>query len=193
MVIRRVFRSTSLGTHFRAFLLIVACSVVLAGAGVVAFATMPVHAELLPRPAITAPPAAPQPEADPAILAPARASRRGQSDLLHGLASWYGGAFNGRKTASGERFNMFSMTACHPTLPFGTLVQVVNLDNNRSVVVRITDRGYLFEGRIIDLSYGAAQKIAMTRKGLAHVELRVLSLGGGASAARNLVVKDKQQ
>jgi rare lipoprotein A len=98
--------------------------------------------------------------------------------ILHGLASWYGGVFNGRKTASGERFDKYAMTACHPTLPFGTLVRVVNLTNKRSVVVRITDRGDLVdEGRIIDLSYGAAEKLAMTKSGLAKVDLQVLSLG----------------
>jgi rare lipoprotein A len=97
--------------------------------------------------------------------------------MLHGIASWYGGVFNGRHTASGERFDMYAMTACHPTLPFGSLVRVVNLNNGRSVVVRITDRGYLYEGRILDLSYGAAQKLAMTKPGLAPVELEVLSLG----------------
>jgi rare lipoprotein A len=97
--------------------------------------------------------------------------------MLHGIASWYGGVFNGRHTASGERFDMHAMTACHPTLPFGSLVRVVNLNNGRSVVVRITDRGYLYEGRILDLSYGAAQKLAMTKPGLAPVELEVLSLG----------------
>jgi rare lipoprotein A len=97
--------------------------------------------------------------------------------MLHGIASWYGGVFNGRHTASGERFDMYAMTACHPTLPFGSLVRVVNLNNGRSVVVRITDRGYLYEGRVLDLSYGAAQKLAMTKPGLAPVELEVLSLG----------------
>jgi len=73
---------------------------------------------------------------------------------------------------------MNAMTACHPTLPFGTLVRVVNKANKRAVVVRITDRGDLVdEGRIIDLSYGAAQKLAMTKVGLAKVDLVVLSLG----------------
>jgi len=97
---------------------------------------------------------------------------------LHGIASWYGGLFHGRKTASGERFNMFAMTACHATLPFGSVVRVVNKDNKRSVVVRITDRGDLVdEGRIIDLSYAAAQKLAMTKDGLAKVDLQVISLG----------------
>jgi rare lipoprotein A len=98
--------------------------------------------------------------------------------MLRGLASWYGGVFNGRHTASGERFDMYAMTACHPTLPFGSMVRVVNLQNKRSVVVRITDRGYLNDGRIIDLSFAAAEKLAMTKAGLVSVKLEVLSLGG---------------
>ena len=96
---------------------------------------------------------------------------------LHGVASWYGGRFNGRKTASGERFDMYAMTACHPTLPFGSVVRVVNRDNGRSVVVRITDRGYLYSGRILDLSYGAAKKIGMIKPGLAKVDLEVITWG----------------
>ena len=97
--------------------------------------------------------------------------------MLRGIATWYGTVFNGRKTASGETFDMYAMTACHPTLPFGSLVKVVNLKNKRSVVVRITDRGDMAEGRIIDLSYGAAEKLAMTEAGLAPVVLQVLSRG----------------
>jgi len=76
---------------------------------------------------------------------------------------------------------MNAMTACHPSLPFGTRVRVVNLSNKQSVVVRITDRGELFEGRVIDLSYGAAKKLAMTKSGLAQVEIKVLSMGGSHS------------
>jgi rare lipoprotein A len=97
--------------------------------------------------------------------------------MLRGIATWYGTVFNGRKTASGETYDMYAMTACHPTLPFGSLVKVVNLNNKRSVVVRITDRGYLSEGRIIDLSYSAAQQLAMTEAGLAPVVLQVISRG----------------
>jgi rare lipoprotein A len=119
---------------------------------------------------------APVVSATPSSLAPQKLPET-TADKLHGIASWYGGVFNGRRTASGERFDMYAMTACHPTLPFGSKVRVVNLDNKRSVVVRITDRGYLYEGRIIDLSYAAAQKLAMTKSGLSHVELHVLSLG----------------
>src|ERR1035441_398231 len=73
---------------------------------------------------------------------------------------------------------MKGMTACHPTLPFGSMVRVVNLDNNRSVVVRITDRGDLIKGRVIDLSYGAAKQLALLKPGIAPVKLEVLSLGG---------------
>ena len=72
---------------------------------------------------------------------------------------------------------MYAMTACHPTLPFGSLVRVVNINNGRSVVVRITDRGDLLNKRIIDLSYAAAEKLEMTKGGLAQVKLEVLSLG----------------
>jgi rare lipoprotein A len=113
----------------------------------------------------------------PDSLAPQQtAIKRG--DRLHGIASWYGGVFHGRKTASGERYNMYALTACHPTLPFGSVVRVVNNTNKRSVIVRITDRGDLVnEGRIIDLSFGAAQKLAMTKAGLMNVDLQVLSLG----------------
>jgi rare lipoprotein A len=73
---------------------------------------------------------------------------------------------------------MYAMTACHPTLPFGSLVRVVNRANHRTVVVRITDRGDLVkEGRIIDLSYGAAKELGMTHSGLAKVDLDVITLG----------------
>lgn len=91
-----------------------------------------------------------------------------------GVASWYGSVFNGRLTASGERYNMYAMTACHPTLPFGSRVKVTNLKNHRSVVVRINDRGYLYDHRIIDLSYAAARKLHITEAGLAEVNLEVL-------------------
>ena len=92
------------------------------------------------------------------------AAAQNWKDRIRGVASWYGGVFNGRKTASGEIYDMYAMTACHPSLPFGSIVRVVNVHNHRSVVVRITDRGDLVEeGRIIDLSYGAAQKLGMTQ------------------------------
>lgn len=148
-------------------------------AGVVTVSTRTVHADArLPRPTATATLAVPAANATPASLAPQKPAEREAAEMLHGIASWYGGVFNGRRTASGARFDMYAMTACHPTLPFGSLVRVVNLENNRSVVVRITDRGDLLDGRVIDLSYGAAHKLAMTKGGLASVKLEVLSLGG---------------
>jgi rare lipoprotein A len=131
----------------------------------------------LSRPAVTAPPVAPIASTTPVMLAPEKPVEPTTNHALHGIASWYGGVFNGRKTASGERYDMYAMTACHPTLPFGTVVRVVNRKNKRSVIVRITDRGYLYSGRILDLSYGAAQKLEMIKPGLAQVDLEVVSWG----------------
>ena len=88
-----------------------------------------------------------------------------------GTASWYGQPFHGRTTASGEAFDMYELTAAHPNLPFGTRVRVVRMDDRRSVVVRINDRGPFTKGRIIDLSYAAAKKIGMLEDGIARVRL----------------------
>jgi rare lipoprotein A (peptidoglycan hydrolase) len=82
-----------------------------------------------------------------------------------GLASWYGPKFHGRTTASGERYNMFDMTAAHKTLPFGTKVKITNLENGRKVHVRI---------KIIDLSYAAAKELDITRSGVVKVKLEVV-------------------
>jgi rare lipoprotein A len=94
-------------------------------------------------------------------------------NLLSGIGSWYGDMFNGQATASGEIFNKDALTACHPTLPFGTLVRVINLRNRRSVVVRINDRG-IRPDRIIDLSSAAAEKIGLLETGVAPVRIVVL-------------------
>ncbi len=91
-----------------------------------------------------------------------------------GTASWYGEYFEGRPTASGEPFNMFDLTAAHPTLPLGTLVRVTNLRNRRSVVVRINDRGPIVPGRIIDLSYNAAHVLRFDQQGLQRVRLDIV-------------------
>jgi rare lipoprotein A (peptidoglycan hydrolase) len=96
---------------------------------------------------------------------------------LRGIASWYGGAFDGHTTANGESYDMNALTACANALPFESIVRVVNLKNRRTVIVRINDRGLLFPGRVIDLSYAAAQKLDMMRSGIAPVRLDVLSLG----------------
>lgn len=98
-----------------------------------------------------------------------------------GIASWYGHPYHGRRAASGEIYNMYDMTAAHRTLPFGTMVRVHDLENGRDVTVRINDRGPFVEGRIIDLSYAAAQ--AMGMPGLAHVRLEILGLGASPEPA----------
>ncbi len=90
-----------------------------------------------------------------------------------GMASYYGGSWHGKKTANGEIFNENSLTAAHKTLPFGTKVKVTNLDNGKSVVVRINDRGPYSKGRVIDLSKVAFSKIASTSKGVTRVKLEV--------------------
>ncbi len=88
-----------------------------------------------------------------------------------GKASWYGKKFHGRKTANGEIYNMYAMTAAHKTLPLGTRVKVHNMNNNKEIVVRINDRGPFVRGRIIDLSYTAAKKIGIVGPGTAPVKI----------------------
>jgi rare lipoprotein A len=90
------------------------------------------------------------------------------------VASWYGRKFHGRRTASGERFDMYAMTAAHRRLPLPCYVRVRNLQNGRSVVVRVNDRGPFHENRIIDLSYAAASKLGMLGRGTALVEIRAI-------------------
>jgi rare lipoprotein A len=104
-----------------------------------------------------------------------------------GLASWYGKDFHGKKTSSGEIYNMYDMTAAHKILPLGTYVRVKNLENNRVIDVRINDRGPFVRGRIIDLSYTAAKKLDIVGPGTAKVE--VVALG-----TRNLAkMKDSKK
>ncbi len=91
-----------------------------------------------------------------------------------GEASWYGGKFQGRLTANGERFDTNMLTAAHKTLPFNTIVEVKNLGNNNVVHVRINDRGPFVEGRIIDLSRAAASKLDMVGTGVAKVEVKII-------------------
>ena len=92
-----------------------------------------------------------------------------------GIASWYGPGFHGSRTASGEIYNMYKLTAAHKTLPLGTYVKVINLENGKSVIVKINDRGPFVKGRIIDLSYAAAKKLGMLKKGTAKV--KIIALG----------------
>ncbi len=95
-------------------------------------------------------------------------------DTQKGIASWYGEDFHGKQTSNKESYDMHAMTAAHKTLPFGTYVRVTNLTNGKSVVVRINDRGPFVKGRIIDLSYAAAQKLGMSDTGVAPVVIKVL-------------------
>ena len=91
-----------------------------------------------------------------------------------GIASWYGPGFDGNYTANGEIYDMNGISAAHKTLPFGTVVRVVEFSTGRSVVVRINDRGPFVEGRIIDLSKGAARELGIIEKGITKVGLRIL-------------------
>ena len=94
-----------------------------------------------------------------------------------GKASWYGGKFHGRKTASGERFDKRALTAAHRELPFGTQVRVTSINTGRSVIVRINDRGpFGRRERIIDVSEAAAESLGMIRAGVIRVKLEVLSV-----------------
>ena len=95
-------------------------------------------------------------------------------NVQKGLASWYGSDFHGKLTSTGEIYNMHALTAAHKTLPFGAYVRVTNLNNGKSVVVRINDRGPFVKGRIIDLSYAAAKKLGMDITGVAPVKVKVL-------------------
>jgi rare lipoprotein A len=97
-----------------------------------------------------------------------------QGYVEQGVASWYGTKFHGRQTALGERYDMYSMSAAHKLLPLPTYVQVRNLENGRSAVVRVNDRGPFHDNRIIDLSYAAASKLGMLGKGTALVEVRAI-------------------
>ncbi len=95
-----------------------------------------------------------------------------------GMASWYGKRFHGRRTSNGERYDMHAMTAAHKNLPLPSVVKVTNLDNGRSTVVRINDRGPFHGNRVIDLSYAAATKLDMVQRGSAKVEIQVLDPSG---------------
>ena len=103
--------------------------------------------------------------------------KSGKGHVERGLASWYGPGFHAERTSSGEPYDMYAMTAAHKTLPIPAFVRVTNLENGRSVVVRVNDRGPFVGDRIIDLSYTAAWKLDMLRAGTAKVEIRVLEPG----------------
>lgn len=109
-----------------------------------------------------------KPKPSKTLAAPAGAKQ------MRGIASWYGPGFHGRQTANGERFNQNDLTAAHRSLPFGTRVKVTNMNNGRSVVVRINDRGPFAGGRVIDLSSAAANAIGLKGSGVGPVNIQIL-------------------
>jgi len=114
-------------------------------------------------------------------------------DSFSGIASWYGPSFHNKLTSNGEYYNMYAMTAAHKTFPMNTVVKVTNLENGRSAVVRINDRGPFVKNRIIDLSNAAARKIDMIKKGTAPVRIEVIGFNGvigKQSVTKSIVLKD---
>jgi peptidoglycan lytic transglycosylase len=107
----------------------------------------------------------------PPAAAPSPSREPHAAPLAEGIASWYGGALRGHLTANGERFNPSALTAAHRTLPFGTCLHVENLENGRSVNVRVNDRGPYVNGRIVDVSEAAARRLDMLHEGVGHVRL----------------------
>lgn len=105
-------------------------------------------------------------------------SLKKKGDTAKGEASYYHSKFHGRKTASGEIYDKFKLTAAHRTLPYGTMIKVTNLRNRRSIVIKVNDRGPYAKGRIVDLSFAAASKIDMIKEGVATVEVEIISMPG---------------
>jgi rare lipoprotein A len=101
--------------------------------------------------------------------------------VQRGIASWYGTKFHGRRTSSGEPFDMYAMTAAHKELPLPTYLEVTNLENGRKVIVRVNDRGPFKKSRILDLSYAAASRLGVLAKGTAAVEIRAITPAPGAA------------
>ena len=116
-------------------------------------------------------------QTSPSTVKPNRKQATKNQPYQIGTASWYGEYFEGKPTASGEDYNMYDMTAAHPTLPLGSYVRVTNLRNGRAVVVKVNDRGPIVQGRIIDLSFGAAQVLQFQDHGLQRVRLDVVKKG----------------
>ena len=113
-----------------------------------------------------------------------------------GIASWYGHSYHGRPTANGEVYDMHALTAAHPTLQLPSVVEVVNLENGRSLILRVNDRGPFVKDRLIDLSLAAARELGFESEGLAQVQVRYLGLGasrrGADPAGREPAVRDAE-
>ena len=99
--------------------------------------------------------------------------------VLRGVSSWYGPNFHGKLTANGEVYDMYGITAAHKTLTLNTVVRVTNLDNGKSIILRINDRGPYVDGRILDCSFGAAKKLGFYEQGTANVEIKIIEEGDG--------------
>jgi rare lipoprotein A len=113
--------------------------------------------------------------------------------LERGIASWYGTKFHGRKTSSGEPYDMYKFTAAHKTLPLPTYARVTNLRNGRSIIVKINDRGPFHENRLIDLSYAAAYKLGIIATGTGLVEVRAITPGAGSPEPQQVAAPPQQQ
>ncbi|MDR2790361.1 MAG: septal ring lytic transglycosylase RlpA family protein [Campylobacteraceae bacterium] len=111
-------------------------------------------------------------------------------DTMSGVASWYGKDFHGKKTANGETYNMYALTAAHKTFPMNTIVKVTNKRNNKTVIVRINDRGPFVANRIIDLSYAAAKQTGLDISGTAPVAVEVLGFEGVKNGSRSVLIGD---
>lgn len=111
-----------------------------------------------------------------------------QGHVEKGMASWYGPGFHGRRTSNGERYDMYAMTAAHKHLPLPSYVEVTNLKNGRTAIVRVNDRGPFKDGRVIDLSYAAAKKLGVVSPGVAMVELRAIDPARSKPAAEPVLV-----
>lgn len=105
----------------------------------------------------------------------ALSARYSSNPMIVGKASWYGRGFHGKRTASGEKFNMYDLTAAHRTLPFGTMLEITYLKTNQKVDVRVNDRGPFIRGRVVDISYQAAKSLGLLADGHGEVEVRVLN------------------
>lgn len=110
---------------------------------------------------------------------------------MRGIASWYGPNFHGKKTSNGEDYDMYARTAAHKTWPMDTMVRVKNLDNGKSTVVRINDRGPFVQGRIIDCSYRAGKELGLDRTGVAKVEIQVIGFSGAVHSQRMIAEQQR--
>ena len=108
-----------------------------------------------------------------------------QGEVIRGVSSWYGPNFHGKLTANGEVYDQYGVTAAHKTLPLGTVARVTNIDNGKSIILRINDRGPYVGDRILDCSYGAAIKLGFKDSGTANVEIKIIELGDGAYMHHN--------